>query len=277
MPASITHYIIAKTAERELPPELWTAVKVAPDYYFAGSQGPDIFFFYHPVRQNLGKYLHRNSVYKLFLGFLHALRIRSGEAHTYALAYTLGYVSHYCADVTFHPYVYSYLGERSARKSDHQLIENDWDVYFARKYLQAEAEYFPFPYSAGKLVRENVLLPFLMDALLFCGIAASASELKGALKAYGRYLTFFHGNCYARRRLFSARISSLFPRKTPNKAYLCGAEFERLSGVKDADTLFLAASEESASLMRIFSECLLQNKELPRGEFSKHLLTGKNT
>ena len=275
MPASITHYLIAKTAERELPPELWTAVKVAPDYYFAGSQGPDIFFFYHPIRQNLGKFLHRSKVYELFDGFLHALHARAGQARTYALSYTLGYISHYCTDVIFHPYVYKYLREKRAHKSEHQRMENDWDVYFVRKYLKAEVEHFPFPYSAGKLIRENTLLPFLSDSLSRLGVALSLSELKGALKAYGRYLAFFHGKCYSRGRLVSAKnLSALFPRRNPNERYLHGEEFERLSGAKDADELFLKASEESFRLMRIFSDCLTKNEELPRAEFSKHLLTG---
>ena len=275
MPASITHYLIAKTAERELPPELWTAVKVAPDYFFAGSQGPDIFFFYHPLRQNLGKFLHRDKIYELFDGFLHALRARAGQARTYSLSYTLGYISHYCTDITFHPFVYKYLRERQAHKSEHQRMENDWDVYFVRKYLGVEAEHFPFPYSAGKLIRENILLPFLEDALLYCGFPLSKGELKGALRAYGRYLSFFHGKCYSRGRLLSAKsVASLFPRKTPNERYLHGEEFERLSGFKSADELFLTASEESYDLMRIFSDCLTKKEELPRTEFSKHLLTG---
>ena len=275
MPASITHYLIAKTAERELSPELWTAVKVAPDYFFAGSQGPDIFFFYHPLRQNLGRLLHRNKIYELFEGFLHAIRARAGMERTYALAYTLGYVSHYCVDVTFHPYVYAYLREKGAHKSEHQQMENDWDVYFARKYLKTEVEHFPFPYSAGKFIRENILLPFLAEALTYCGIFLSAAELKGALKAYGRYLSFFHGKCYSRGRLISAKsVATLFPRKNPNEAYLQGAEFERLSGVKNSDELFLKASGESYDLMQTFSDCLTQKKELPRAEFSKHLLTG---
>ena len=275
MPASITHYLIAKTAERELPPELWTAVKVAPDYFFAGTQGPDVFFFYHPVRQNLGKHLHRNDIYELFEGFLHALHARAGEARTYALSYTLGYISHYCTDITFHPYVYKYLNEKGAHKSEHQRMENDWDVYFVRKYLQTEVEHFPFPYSAGKFIRENILLPFLVSALKTCGFSLSGSELKGALKAYGRYLSFFHGKCYTRGRLFSAKsVASLFPRKNPNERYLYGAEFERLSGAKSADELFLRASKESYKLMQTFSDCLTKNEELPRAEFSKHLLTG---
>ena len=276
MPASITHYLIAKTAERELPPELWTAVKVAPDYFFAGSQGPDIFFFYRPLRQNLGKYLHRNKIYELFEGFLHAVRARAGQARTYTLSYTLGYISHYCTDVTFHPCVYAYLSEKQVHKSEHQRMENDWDVYFARKYLGVEAERFPFPYSAGKFIRENILSSFLADALFYCGISLSASELKSALRAYGRYLSFFHGKCYAHGRLVYAKnFSSLFPRKNPNERYLHGEEFERLSGAKNADELFLAASEESYALMQIFSDCLTKNEELPREKFSKHFLTGK--
>ena len=63
MPASITHELIARECLKLLPAPAADAACRAPDYYFLGAQGPDLFFFHAPFRRdlpNLGKSLHRN-------------------------------------------------------------------------------------------------------------------------------------------------------------------------------------------------------------------------
>ena len=112
MPSSITHQLIADEALPALPPEAARAAERNYDYYFLGAQGPDVFFFYRPLSKsepNLGKFLHRERVFDVFTLFSCYLKTLAGEEKERITAYVAGYISHYCADTAFHPFVYNYL------------------------------------------------------------------------------------------------------------------------------------------------------------------------
>ena len=69
MPSAITHQLVAEEAEKLLPEGLQHIIERAPDEYFLGCQGPDMFFFYRigsRSEYNLGKFLHRNRPYDVF-------------------------------------------------------------------------------------------------------------------------------------------------------------------------------------------------------------------
>ncbi len=125
MPAFYTHYLIAREVWKALPEEQQAPLRPYLGAYFFGAQGPDFCFFYKmldPKKKNFGSFLHQRGgfpafcVYKTFSA--HSLRI---------LAYALGFITHYAADVTFHPFVYA-----AAKKSllKHSRIENAIDGYF---------------------------------------------------------------------------------------------------------------------------------------------------
>ena len=161
MPSAITHQLIAEEAVRLLPDGLQHIIERAPDEYYLGCQGPDMFFFYRigcRSEYNLGKFLHRHKVYEVFRLFA---RLLSGEQNadlprfseedrTRIFAYILGYLAHYAADSTFHPFVYNYMAKEGSAKPIHQLIENDWDVHFLHKFRGREAEKFRCAFSPKK-------------------------------------------------------------------------------------------------------------------------------
>ena len=63
MPSSITHWLIAREAQKQLPAEVASVLSAAPETFFLGAQGGDMFFFAKSSNRaegNLGKYLHRN-------------------------------------------------------------------------------------------------------------------------------------------------------------------------------------------------------------------------
>ena len=118
MPSAITHQLVAEEAEKLLPEGLQHIIERAPDEYFLGCQGPDLFFFYrigNKSEYNLGKFLHRNRPYDVFRFFARLLSgeqsarfpAYSDEDRTRAFAYILGYIAHYATDSTFHPFVYN--------------------------------------------------------------------------------------------------------------------------------------------------------------------------
>ncbi len=283
MPSCITHQLISERARELLPEPVKEAAERRHDYYFLGAQGPDVFFFYKPLSKkefNFGRYLHRNRVYDVFRYFAAALNGSDGTERERLKAYAAGYLCHYCADTAFHPYVYRYLEEHGCKKSVHQLIESDWDVFFARM-AGKEAAGWRFPFSAKKINTEKTLFR------LFEGLAETLGRLRAHEKAfargvslYERYLKFFHGKSRAKffrcaETLFGADhvCSALYPRKETDPAYLYGEEFKRLSGAASADDLFKQAVNETAELSSIFFRAAEEDLPLPRERFSLSFLS----
>ncbi len=294
MPSSITHQLIAEETLSRLPASLQTAVEAAPDEYFFGCQGPDFLFFYrigNRSEYNLGKFMHRNCVYDVFCLFLRVLRGEFAEfslrERTCVLSYALGYITHYCADSTFHPFVYRYLALINAEKSVHQQIENDWDVYFLRNLRGREAEKF-FPSFSVKRLKKCDALPSL-----YARIAEALRRKKvrrgpfrAGIRNFGWYLRFFHNKCYQSQRKWEKAeqrlrlkkyFSRLYPRSCPSEDILASDRFRELSeGIaENADGLFSCAVERSILLCNHFAEALNNGTELCREEFSNGLLTGK--
>ncbi len=298
MPSSITHQLVAEEAIALLPARAQEAIRNAPDEYALGAQGPDWLFFYRigsKKEYNFGKFLHRYRVYDVFCLFFRLLlqedndgRVPRLSARQWdeALAYILGYITHYAADSTFHPFVYRYMEEYGCQKFDHQQMENDWDVYFARALRGREAEHFDFAFSQKKITEHRTVQRiFNYLARELEREPVPPGKFRRGLGNFVLYLNFFHGACYRHQafwegfeRLFHAKkmLSALYPRKSPNPAYLGGEGFWELSGGRgeQADALFCLAVDESVRLGALFLDAL-QGGGLLREDFGKGLLTGE--
>ena len=298
MPSGITHQLVAEEAEKLLPEGLQHIIKKAPDEYYLGCQGPDMFFFYrigNKSEYNIGKYLHRYSVAETFRLFA---RVLAGEQNprfpalseddrTRVFAYILGYITHYATDSTFHPFVYNFMEREDCPKRIHQLIENDWDVYFLRKFRGREAEKFRCAFKVKEIAENGAV------ARLYACLAeelgreeVKRGKFNAGLKNFWKYLTFFHGKCYSSQRhweklehFFRAKpfLSCLYPRKEPEREYLANEDFLQLSEGKggNVDELFDNAVKESARLASLFVECVRKGEPLPEADFNKSFLTGK--
>ena len=291
MPASITHELVARQAKEQLlSSEIAKRIDAAPEYYYLGAQGPDLLFFYRPLSRkepNFGRMLHRERIYETTCAFLITLRRLTGDELKKAQSYVLGYISHCCTDGVFHPFVYNLLREIHGGRVEHQQIENDWDVYFLARHRGHGAEKYSFPFSLKEIAQEETLFTLWSSCAHILGRRTlSPAAFAASLKNFGRYLTFFHGRCYAQRRrlerlekIFRIRgLSRLFPRGAPDRRVLFGEDFPRLAeGLgQNADDLFTLATTRSAERITTFMRCFAERTPLPREEFSVHLHTGKN-
>jgi len=207
MPSCITHQLIAEYAEQSFPPEALSAISDARAYYFLGAQGPDLLFFYRVLsgkENNLGRLLHRKHRYAVFSAFYDLLRgdFFRGEAREKAAAYIYGYLTHYCADVAFHPFVYAYLEAHGGEGFLHQRIENDWDVYFLREKRGREAEDYTFPFSVKRIADDGVL--YLLFSFAF------AETVRRLFKLFSRRMLFLPKRLEKGGRFFR-RKAALFP------------------------------------------------------------------
>lgn len=295
MPSFITHALVADEAAARLPEQLQATVAQAPDRYFFGAQGPDFLFFLpgsHSPEKNPGKILHRTRIYELFCAFAETIASLGKENRPAAAAYGYGYVSHYCADAAFHPFVYRYLQANRAGKLVHQQLENDWDVYFLRTMRKREAERYPVPVRADALLRDGTLYRFWADILQKLGLAVpSKGAFSHAVRGYLWYLRAFHGRCYGAHRrwaqlekLFHSRgLSCLYPRRDPSPDAIAGEAFECIANAEkryphaaDIGDIFERAAEESAYRICLMADAV-QGAPLPRGEFDRSFLTGEHT
>ncbi len=283
MPSCITHQLIAEDAEKFLPSELSVCASAHPDYYFLGAQGPDVFFFFRPLckkQMNLGRYLHRYRVYDVFGALAEAPNGFSSFHRARMTAYLAGFLCHYCTDVAFHPFVYAYLQAHNADKTEHQLMESDWDVYFARTRRSRGAEHWKFPFSAKTVNGEGTL--YLLYARLCDKLGLpdpQKAKFERGIALFERYLKFFHKTsrhkAWAKtERVFhiSPVVSALYPRKNPNPDWLFGKELSALCNAESIDELYGRAVEEIARLAP-----LLLSSPLPRAEFDKNFLTAEPT
>ncbi len=280
MPSSITHELIAEAAKDRLPEHLREQIECAPDYFYLGAQGPDLFFFYKPTDKkeyNWGKTLHRKQLFAWFCALLEGLKTRKGEEFAKCRAYALGFCTHLEADVAFHPFVYAYLEKTGAPKRFHQLMENDWDAVFLREIRGKSAYNYSFPFDCKKIAREGVLYPYLAEAARTLG---RKPVTKGAFRRCLRFFRWFQRHFRKKHfRYLKPFVPKLYLRDECDPSELGGEDFYALSGGK-ADTaqgLFSLAATNAAALMEAFSDALENGTPLEREKFGRHLLTGERT
>lgn len=272
MPSAITHELIAASAKELVPKRIREIVGRAPDYYYLGAQGPDLFFFYRPLKRgNFGKLLHRERLYEWFTALLDA--IPAQEERDKALSYALGFCGHLEGDAAFHPFVYAYLADGNLSKREHQRIENDWDVWFLATVREKEVFGYSFPFDLKKIARSGTLWTYLNDAAGRMGVKLKRGAFKRCLRLFSLYLRHFHRR---RGRILKPFFPTFYPNETPDRGVLGGERFLSLSGNKgkDAEELFLLAAKNSAQRMEEFFSCFESGAPLPPS-FSRHLLTGE--
>ena len=106
MPAIYAHYRFGVEVLKQMPGDIRRTVNRFRRLYDVGLHGPDIFFYYNPLRQtkagSLGSRLHRQSGKDFFTRACRGLRMEPSQAGE---AYLYGLLTHYCLDTFCHPYI----------------------------------------------------------------------------------------------------------------------------------------------------------------------------
>lgn len=144
MPATYTHDRFGKDVYLRLPKELKKVIREDKKLYLIGLQGPDIFYFYHPLSTNpivqIGHKMHDRNVDTFFTRCrgLYKKRAENGM-----MAYLLGFTCHFLLDSTCHPYIKGY-SERNG--ISHAEQEAELDRVFL---LKDQKNPFTYDRSAG--------------------------------------------------------------------------------------------------------------------------------
>lgn len=262
MPATYTHHLIARETYKALPPEIQNKICCAFSLYFFGAQGPDFCFFdrsLNPKAKNLGSYLHREGGFPTFC-VLKVLAARD----PILLSYALGYITHYAADSTFHPYVYATAGQSPLR---HSRLENILDIRFKRQSKSTQYEQF-FRAKLSEEEKDYLFLTYTAIALQ-CGLSAPQKP------AFLRSISLFNAYMPIPHTLFdgyTARVRD-FAANEENRAWAYPAAPEIVSR-DSADELFLKSVTLSTKLIEQFLQAVKTHTPLSRELFGKSFLTG---
>lgn len=246
MPACYTHYSVAWETLRLLPAQVKRKIQPHLPLYFFGAQGADFCFFY-PVlggfSQNLGSYLHRRGGFSAF----NVCKTFSTQAPLFA--YSLGYVTHYAADVVFHPFIYEKTGKSRLR---HTRLENALDRHFKER-TQNKAE--TSEYFRAKLSKKDKQDLFF----LYAAICARIGFPPLVQQSFFRAISLFNAYLPPSSTIFSIKSAALV-RKVSHQA----------------DALYEQAVSYAETLCNTFYDCIKKKIPLASEIFGKNYLTGKS-
>lgn len=262
MPAAYTHHTLAHEAYLSSPENIQELIRYDLPLYFFGAQGADFCFFYPSWKikgKSVGSYLHRQ-------GSFSALRLFKALAFydRHIFSYALGYLTHYAADSTLHPYIYAMTGKSVLQ---HTRLENILDIRLKKKASsQAYNEYF-----------RKKLTPEEQDTLFL---------LYSALAAKNRFPTPKKSAFSLAISTFNATIplpNALFDGVNENVRTLAANEEKRVwtypanpthASNESVDELFERAKSFTLTLFQNFSRAVQNKLPLQEELFGKGLLTG---
>ncbi len=192
MPTTYAHYKFGKEVISALPRPLQSAIENHRELFDIGVHGPDILFYYYPLKKNpvsaQGYALHDRMADRFFL---HAAEIiKQADDPAAARAYIYGVICHFALDSECHPYIEKMIHTSGI---SHSEIEMEFD-----RFLLKEEYINPVRYLGIKHIhptRENgaLIAPFYEEL--------TAEIAEKALKGMVFYHKLLHAPCAAKRKL----------------------------------------------------------------------------
>lgn len=132
MPLTYAHYRFGMKCKSKLSLDLQKIINENIDYYNYGCQGPDIFYYYNLLKENkvksYGKQIHsRETVDILEMFKINMQKIKNRDS---ALAYILGYITHFLLDSYCNTYIFKASNEKNI---SFNVINKELDKYFYNK------------------------------------------------------------------------------------------------------------------------------------------------
>lgn len=203
MPSTYAHYRFGQEVRRLITGEEKRAVDSFSQLYNIGLHGPDIMFYYKPIKSNdiskTGHMMHDRPGKEFFESAARTVRDH-GEDPRYA-SYVYGFICHFALDVTCHGYVDRYAANSGI---SHTEIETEFD-----RMLMIKDGYDPIrhrlaghisctPENAGVIagffpgITDEQVLKALKGMVFYCNLLVAPWKAKRfvidtALKISGSY------------------------------------------------------------------------------------------
>lgn len=126
MPATYAHYRLGEEVKRNVGEKEKKIIEAYPELYSIGLHGPDILFYYNPLKSNevnrTGYGMHDKTGREFFERAAKVIK-KSGGKEAY-LSYIYGFICHFALDVSCH----GYIDEKIERSGiSHSEIETELD------------------------------------------------------------------------------------------------------------------------------------------------------
>lgn len=246
MPSFIAHHAFAAEAAHAAPTAAARLCAAFPTAYSWGSQGPDPFFFSPWAR--VGSALHHGAG---TVAVFQSMADAAGGSPA-ALAYLLGFCTHYAFDCTVHPYIEDQTRLLMARRSlssaaAHKLCETDLDAGILRAHGYASPSTVP----AYRLL--DVSAPECREAarLLAAAGGVTPRQARAAMRSMRCIYRLLHGggavrtvlplieDALGQRQAVSSmlRADAPLPEDTPNRARRVWRDWDGEPHTEDFRTL----------------------------------------
>jgi hypothetical protein len=127
MPANYAHYRFGAAMLGAMPGDIRRTADRFRRLYDAGLHGPDIFFYYNPLRRteigSLGRRIHRQPGRELFGRICRNLRLEPSREME---AYLYGLLCHYVLDSACHPFI---VEQERQGLAEHIELETEFDRF----------------------------------------------------------------------------------------------------------------------------------------------------
>ncbi len=148
MPATYAHYVFGKKVFQKLPEGIKQEICQGKDAFLLGLHGPDLLFYYYPIKKNRinqqGVLLHKELAADFFdRGRTYWRRSEDPKLR----AYLYGFLCHFILDNECHPFVNKYVEERGL---GHLTIETEFDRYLMALDRREPLNYVPVHHLVSK-------------------------------------------------------------------------------------------------------------------------------
>lgn len=144
MPTTYAHYTFGQKVFKHLDEEIKLIISENMDLYNIGLHGPDILFYYKPLKVNRinekGNEIHGRNADEFFLSARDI--IKGCDDFRPPCAYIMGFICHYMMDTECHPYI----REKEKSGFSHNEIETRFDKALIERDGLSLASYNPTPH-----------------------------------------------------------------------------------------------------------------------------------
>jgi len=203
MPATYAHYKFGDAVYQQLPQNFQDEIDVNRSLYNIGVHGPDLLFYYHPLKKNVinqqGAQMHDESARPFFEAAQRILKQSNSQAEW--IPYIYGFITHFILDSECHALVFN----KTARDgTSHSEIEVEFDRMLAiedgfnpvekrmGEHLKATAENAKaiapfFPGYSWRIIQKCIEGFIQTDALLTAPGKMKRNLIYNAMKVIGKY------------------------------------------------------------------------------------------
>lgn len=253
MPTTYAHYIFGQEVLKLLDGELKKSINENIDLYNIGLHGPDILFYYNPLKSNgISKLGHRLHSQTAHIFFDNARKIISShEDYAAACAYISGFICHFMLDSQCHPYI----RQKEGKELTHGDIETEFDRMFMIKNKLNPLSFKPTSHIVPNTENSEIISGF------FDGISSDAILV--ALKSMKFYLKLLVAPGHLKRFIILAGLKITGNYESMSGLIMKYKPLEKSSEINEKMyELFLDGINPAADIIKEYNKNIKANEKL---------------